>query len=46
MIAITILLIISTMLVFYYTGKSSVKHNDRIIEWMKGKNDKSGRYML
>ena len=46
MITITILLIIGVVILFYYTAKSSVKHNNEIIEWLKENNDKSGNWMI
>jgi len=46
MIALTILTVITVCILFWYTGKSSVEHNNRVIEWMKQKNDKSGRYLI
>ena len=46
MVEITILLIIGIAVLFYYTAKSSVKHNVRLIEWLKQNNDKSGNWMI
>jgi len=45
-IAITILIIINIVVVFWYTAKSSIKHNNRIIERLKENNDKSGNWMI
>jgi len=45
-ILLTILIIINMVVVFYYTAKSSVKHNNEIIEWLKENNDKSGNWMI
>lgn len=42
---ITILIIINVVVVFY-THKSSVKHNNKIIDWLKQNNDKSGNWII
>lgn len=46
MYAVTILLVIGIGFAFHYTSKSSVKHNQKIIKWLKQNNDKSGRYII
>jgi len=43
---VTILLCIGIGITFYYTARSSIKHNDRIIEWLKKEQDNSGNYIL
>ena len=45
-VVITILVVINIIVVFYYTARSSVRHNNRLIDWLKQNNDKSGHWMI
>jgi hypothetical protein len=45
-VTVTILIIIVVGIAFWHTADRSIKHNKRIINWLKQCNDKSGRRLL